>query len=920
MADDKTERAGESAHPAAPAPQTRQLGNYTLTREIARGGMGVVFEAEDLKLHRRVALKVVREGDADPEFIARLHREATIAAQLRHPNIVVIHEVGSAQDVAGQLVHFIAMDYVEGCTLADVQQRKETSRADMLRMYTDVARAVAYAHERGVVHRDLKPQNVLVGTGGHVFLSDFGLARADSIRTQLTQSQSVMGTPMYMAPEQVEGRTREISARTDVYALGVMLFEILCSRPPFTDLIPAHLFWQIVHDEPPRPADLGATVARDLEVICMKALEKDPLQRYASAAALADDVDRFRRGEPILAQPPSLVYRLRKTIVRRKRMLAVTGITLVFAVAAVAALLAERGRGLNELRKRTQTSLDAALALRRAGSVEGMQRFATETEDACREAIERKPRLAEPHYLLGRMQRALMKDDEALAAQERALALDADFAPALYERVVLTTRLYRWRVEELVQSRWGEEGHILVRQERQGARRIPSLPELAKEDAQAQTLRLRIDADLKRIDELVTNGDSRIGAGELACVRGLLAYARGDAATARDQLGSAIRIAPTLEEAYESLASLELDGAGYEASVEWFTRGLEKDRGYIGHIEGRAQARMLWTIDLRRRSEDASKRIDETIDDATQALQRDPNRTRARFCRGIALIYRIEAKVTRRGYTPGLYVDALADFAELSRQKPDDPDGWIWHGACTMAEGYAHYVRGEDPRATARTAIADLDRATALAPSLDLPFLFRGICHGVMSLYAVTRKEDPAQPSGEAIADLDRALALNANRAETWMWRGLARAALAGYAATRGQDPLPNYDAAMKDLDKSVELEPGKPEVWTWRGQTRATWALYQAIQLKNPIATYELAILDFDRALQINASHVHALRSRGNAHEMIGITHQVLKRDATESFTRAIADYEAVIGIDPELEPGVRGQLANCKRRLEKK
>ncbi|MBI2901433.1 MAG: serine/threonine protein kinase, partial [Planctomycetes bacterium] len=252
-----------------PPPEGMWLGKYLLKREVARGGMGIVFEAEDPKLKRRVAVKVLKETEAGAEEVARLHREAAIAAQLRHPNIVPIHEVGMVRDDADRCTHYIAMDFVDGRTFAAVVRDPAVARGERLRMLEDVARAVAFAHSKGVVHRDLKPENVLVDTTGRVALTDFGLARSESFQTRLTASFTVMGTPAYMAPEQVKGLLPEVDARTDVYALGVMLYEALVGKPPFQADVPATLYDHILHREPARPTELDPSIERDVEVVCL---------------------------------------------------------------------------------------------------------------------------------------------------------------------------------------------------------------------------------------------------------------------------------------------------------------------------------------------------------------------------------------------------------------------------------------------------------------------------------------------------------------------------------------------------------------------------------------------------------------------------------------------------------------------------
>ncbi len=299
--------------PKAHAPPPVQIGKYRLLREIARGGMGVVHEAEDTTLRRRVALKILRDDNDESGGVERLKREAAIAAGLRHPGIITVHEVGAFESPPDPPLHYIAMEYVEGVTLAALLQSGAAGKGEFLRILEEVARAAGYAHSKGVVHRDLKPKNVLVEKSGRVALGDFGIARADKFQTPLTQSNMVMGTPEYMAPEQVEGRTNDIGPRTDVWALGVILYEILAARTPFEGGTPIVTFQRILSDTP-APLD-GADA--ELAALSLQCLGKRPETRPATAEEFADVVRRVRRRNPYAipvvktAPKPGLMDRLR---------------------------------------------------------------------------------------------------------------------------------------------------------------------------------------------------------------------------------------------------------------------------------------------------------------------------------------------------------------------------------------------------------------------------------------------------------------------------------------------------------------------------------------------------------------------------------------------------------------------------------
>jgi len=303
----------------------RYFGDYELLEEIARGGMGVVYKARQASLNRIVALKMILKGVlATPVDVARFRAEAESAAALDHPHIVPIHEVGEHE---GQ--QYFAMRYVEGTTLA--RAPRQLARAEVDRLL-DVARAVHFAHQRGILHRDLKPSNVLIDPAGSAFVTDFGLAKRTGADASLTETGQPVGTPRYMAPEQAAGR-KDLTVGVDVYSLGVILYERLTGRPPFRGDNMLEVLRQVRETDPPRPSSILPNLDRDLETICLKCLEKDPGRRYASAEALAEDLDRWLKGEAIAARPVGRQERAWLWSRRNPALATAGGLTLAALVA-----------------------------------------------------------------------------------------------------------------------------------------------------------------------------------------------------------------------------------------------------------------------------------------------------------------------------------------------------------------------------------------------------------------------------------------------------------------------------------------------------------------------------------------------------------------------------------------------------------
>ncbi|HUJ42768.1 MAG TPA: serine/threonine-protein kinase [Opitutaceae bacterium] len=330
------ESAAESGHLELP----RTFGPYELTEEIGRGGMGVVYAARQPTLGRTVAVKLLLAGAfASEAALRRFQLEAAAAAKLQHPNIVAIHDYGECD---GQ--PYYAMDLVAGQNLAELCAGRPLPvrrAADLLRL---LAGAVHYAHQRGVLHRDLKPSNVLVDEEGRPRITDFGLAKMLGSTEGGTLTGQMLGSPSYAATEQVAGRGAEITAASDVYGLGALFYHLMTGRAPFNAATPAETARLVLETDPVPPRLLNPTLPRDVETICLKCLEKEPARRYASAADVAEDVERFLSERPIRARPPTVLYRMRKFARRHSAGVAAAGFALLALIVALGIVLAGHRR------------------------------------------------------------------------------------------------------------------------------------------------------------------------------------------------------------------------------------------------------------------------------------------------------------------------------------------------------------------------------------------------------------------------------------------------------------------------------------------------------------------------------------------------------------------------------------------------
>jgi serine/threonine protein kinase len=342
---------------AEPAPgQPRTVGNYELLSEIGRGGMGVVYKARQKGLNRIVALKMVLTGEhAGERERARFKAEGEAVARLQHPNIVQIYEIGEWRSSdGGAPVPFFSLEFVDGGSLAQKIAGAPQPSRQAAALVETLARAIDHAHQQGIVHRDLKPANVLLTARGMPKITDFGLAKQLEKESGETRTGAILGTPSYIAPEQAAGKNRDIGPAVDVYALGAILYELLTGRPPFRGETPLDTMLQVMTDEPAAPAQLCPKVPRDLETICLKCLQKDPRKRYPSAAALADDLRRFLRGEAVQARPVGTPERVWRWCRRRPLVASLLASLMLMALIGVASITVLWRQAENQ-RRRAET-------------------------------------------------------------------------------------------------------------------------------------------------------------------------------------------------------------------------------------------------------------------------------------------------------------------------------------------------------------------------------------------------------------------------------------------------------------------------------------------------------------------------------------------------------------------------------------
>jgi tetratricopeptide (TPR) repeat protein len=406
---------------------------YERRGELGAGGMAIVYRAWDRRLQREVALKVLRRDQRlHPGVAARFQREVDVTVHLAHPNVVAVYDAGEED---GQL--FLVSELVDGEPLEVVLRARRVEAVVMFRSLEKAARGVAAAHAKGIVHRDLKPANILVTRAGEPKVADFGLAHLAGAEVVLTKQGAALGTPLYMAPEQIRGDVGAITPRTDVYALGVILYEMLTGATPHRGQTAAEVYASVLADEPRRPRAINASLAPDVEAVCLKALEREPLRRYAHAGEFADDLARCLAGEPTVARPPGA----RRWVERRLRRHAVAIAGVALFMAAVAWVIRSSGRSqamerYSAAMHRGAEEWNRVAAAARTGAVDRdeLARVADRAAAHFRAAGEAVPARPEPWLMVGRCRLLAGDADGALAAWDEALHRDPAFEAARFER------------------------------------------------------------------------------------------------------------------------------------------------------------------------------------------------------------------------------------------------------------------------------------------------------------------------------------------------------------------------------------------------------------------------------------------------------------------------------------------------------
>ena len=892
------------ASPASPASRfvdVPDIPRYEILGRLGEGATAVVYRALDRELHRYVALKVQRQLVA-PDDVAcqRFRREAQAAAGIPHPNVVMVHDAGEDK---GRL--YLVMELVDGRPLSELLKERRLALKELLKILEKAVRGVAAAHEKGIVHRDLKPSNILVGDQGEAKVADFGLAHLLDSTARLTKTGSSLGTPLYMSPEQVEGRAKDISPRTDVYSLGAILYEIVTGHVPHEGETMMEIYGRIVHDDPKSMSSWNPATPPDLQTVALKALEKDPERRYASAKDFADDLARYLAGEPVTARPHSRTYRLYRAVRKSRAARAgavVLGVALLASAAALVAmrdksgrLEAEREKSLTLLRKQARISLDAVLRLRRAGDNESMKQFVPDLEAAYQQALESAPDVAEVEYLMGRMHRALMDEEKALGFQERALRKDPSYAPALYERAVLLANRYGSAMTKAVDNaRRLPPGTVTV----QMARSTPLPDPLDVESGSQELIAIRdlILKDCTAIEGILSRepegGRPRaVSEANVLTVKGILELCRLNFPGAQRLLQEAVQKDPMLEEAWAALSEsmyrqanirsreskdIDLVLRSYAEADRIYEKAISYDKGYAPHWVGRADNRRHRGTYLMGRGKDGEPDLRGADKELTRALELNPDRDETLYLRASV---RQMLGVVRMDHSENPEKDLEAaeqDVRLILSRWSDRPTAWILKASLHIQRARWRTRSAGDPLPEFEAAEKASQRAWELDPRA---------ANSVQDL-ATTR--------------LNRAI-----------WR-----------SGRGIDPIPDFSAAEKDFNESLRLARHTTSPWEGRGQLEYYRGLYQLGRVGHEGEAFEdftRAAQDFGEVLKLNPANARGAANRGRVLAKLAGLYEKKGEVSTavETLRAAAEDMARGIELNKGLEIEYGAELGEIRKRL---
>ncbi len=889
-------RAPGATRTGPPSGTDFPFGRFRLLERLGAGGMGIVHRAWDPKLGRHVALKRLRvDGDSGIE-VARFLREARVAARLRHPGIVQVHD---SLEVDGAPA--IVMEWVQGCTLETWLAGNPAVGEESLRrrvgLLLGIAEAVGHAHGEGVIHRDLKPANVLIDDQGRPRVADFGLARRlpfaggmeSAPAAALTEAATVLGTPAYMSPEQARGESDGIGPRSDVWSLGVMLYEMITGRPPFQRENGWRTLEAVAREEVTPPSATTPRVSPPLEAICLRALHRDPERRYRDGKAFADDLRRWLVGESVQAGPGGREYRARVWIQTRRPALAGALVVAMAIVGLTVWGIAGSGRRMQE-----------ALQVEAAESVTSFEdrvRSIEMTVDARRDLARQPLALLDRWIAEGpdagvghawRGQVRLLLGDEAGAA--------ADFEQACRrspERWEPWWVRGFWRMEQYLSLR----GLSAFRMTETGVESDPARAESGEEAG----LRVSALADLGRMVRCSAAGaagnDER-----LKMAQALAALGQGDAAGYREALTRLEGLNLPRSHRIRGRALHQL--GRFEEAEEAYTRVLERWPEDADAWRSRAVSRNVAGVLAAQRGTEPQALLERAEADFGEAIRCEPDESAAYLGRANLRTWRVKVRIDRAEDPTGALQEAEEDLFEAGRRGAPEWRVVRLQGQLLLLAAEWDRIQHRSARTHIERAIEEFERAARSGPEPGIDRLLQSRAYVALAADEIAARQDPRATFDKALAAVDEACALLPTRGEPLAERGEMRFSMAIAAVLFGRDPVPFLGPAMEDLAAALKIRPGAVKTLRIRARARALRARYEDRERADLHREVRASLEDLDAVLAVLPSDADLLQDRAQMCLRLGELEASFGGDPRPHYRSGVTAIERLEGA-PVRQPG---------------
>jgi len=872
----------------------KKIGRYEVFKLLGQGGMGSVYKAYDVALDRYVALKFIHNNDSGAK--QRLILEGRTQARVDHPSICKIYEIG---EIGSEI--FVAMQYIEGNTLAKVA--KELSLEEKLKLVIDIAEGLDAAHKQGLVHRDIKPQNIMVEKKAdgtlQVSILDFGLVKEVSSKG-MTVTGEILGTPSYMSPEQASGQVNKIDRRTDIYSLGVTLYEILVHRLPFEGINPMDILFKVLNKEAPTLRQIDPSIAVNLETIVAKCLEKDPQRRYKTAKDLAEDLRRFLGGSAIQARPVTLSYRIFQKA--RNHKTAVISIILTFAIIIVAAI--------SNLRTRLNAAEQAFLAQEFGQKVKDIEQTMLignllPLHDLSREKNLVKRQIADikqqmqklgkvsagpGNYALG--QGYLVLHDYAKAKEHLEIALASGYnSPefyyslgqtlgALYQEALMETERItnselRKAREEQIEKELRDPALLYLRTSKTSTNISPSYAEgliafyeknyeKALEKAQKAFTEIPFLFEAKKLE-----GDIYIKLGDLKREKGNYPQAK----EAYSKAGEAYKLAVTIGESADSIYEGECDQYSKIMDVGIITNDKELyqtaykdaisacDKALIANPESspvyRKKSRVLWRLgeEVMNTNQDPTEYFDKAVATAKKAVFYDNKDAYAYNNLGHAYVRKANYE-QKLNLSPEGHLDlAIENYLKAIELNPNFAFARNGLGLVYWREAAYLIEKDKDPRSFLDKSIESYKKSIEIRPTYSA-YSNIGLAAYHKADYEAKHGVDPAKSYELSTKHLEEAIKLNPKRAEAYNYLALTSMGKANLLMNKDLDPSKLFDLAIEYSQKAVELDPDTVEPYYNLGLIYNKKAFYYLTKNLDPTELLEQARENFQAGNKLDPNY----------------------------------------------------------------